>query len=215
MNRHVGSRLVSAVLVAGTVACVDSPAAPVAAPVPEGAPNAMVVIDEMAPDSTSATFTVSPTGGIFSMGPHHVYFPARSICDPATSMYGPAYWDQPCQPVSQPVTIKAEVRSTDGVPWVFFSPNLRFVPSAYPTRWVWLYMETRGAWDSLEPDRFTILWFSETGAEPIDESLSDPTLKTYVWPAAGLVYRRIKHFSGYQVHDGRSATVDAETTLAF
>ena len=173
---------------------------------PDGAPNAMVVINQMAPDSTSATFTVTPTGGIFSMGPHHVYFPARAICDPAKSTYGPTEWDTPCEPLASSITIKAEVRVSNGVPWVFFTPNLRFVPSSYPTRWVWLYLETRQPISVSDLDRFTILWFSESGAAPVDESLSDPTLKTHIWPEAGLVYRRIKHFSGYQVHDGRAST---------
>jgi hypothetical protein len=198
-------KLFTAALLLGTTACVDSPVAPRGASVPEGAPNAMVVINRMAPDSTSATFTVTPTGGVFSMGPHHVYFPARAICDPAKSTYGVTEWDKPCEPLSSSITIKAEVRVTNGVPWVYFTPNLRFVPSSYPTRWVWLYLESRQRLDPADMDRFKILWFSEVGAQAIDESLSDPTLVTHLWPDVGLVYRRIKHFSGYQVHDGRAS----------
>ena len=207
MTRCSG-RLFTAVLVLGTAACIDSPTAPRRAEVPDGAPNAMVVINQMAPDSTSATFTVTPTGGLFSMGPHHVFFPARAICDPAKSTYGVTQWDAPCEPLASSITIKAEVRVTNGVPWVFFTPNLRFVPSSYPTRWVWLYLETRQPISTADLDRFKILWFSESGAEPVDESLSDPTLVTHIWPETGLVYRRIKHFSGYQVHDGRASTDD-------
>ena len=207
MTRHFG-RFFAAVLVLGTAACIDLPSAPGSVHVPEGAPNAMVVINQMAPDSTSATFTVTPTGGVFSMGPHHVYFPARAICDPAKSTYGTTEWDKPCEPLSGSITIKAEVRVSDGVPWVFFTPNLRFVPSSYSSRGVWLYLETRQPITTADLDRFTILWFSESGAAPIDESLTDPTLVTHIWPETGLVYRRIKHFSGYQVHDGRAATDD-------
>ena len=207
MTRRSG-RLFTAVLVLGTAACVDSPSAPSSVNVPAGAPNAMVAINHMAPDSTSATFTVNPNGGMFSMGPHHVYFPARAICDPAKSTYGTTEWDKPCEPLSGSISVKAEVRVTDGVPWVFFTPNLRFVPSSYSSRWVWLYLETRRPITAADVDRFTILWFSESGAEPVDESLSDPTLVTHIWPEVGLVYRRIKHFSGYQVHDGRASTDD-------
>lgn len=201
---------------AGTMACADSPSAPVRAEVPEGAPNAMVVINDMAPDSTSATFTVTPTGGMFSMGPHHVFFPPRVICNPATSIYGTDQWDVPCQALDQPITIRADVRTSNGVPYVYFTPNLRFVPSAYAFRWVWLYMETRGAYNTSDADRFRILWFAEPGATAIDESLTDATLRTYVWPEVGLVFRRIKHFSGYQAHDGRSAAPSTlDTELAF
>ena len=207
MTRIIG-RLAAAVLVLGTAACVDSPIAPRSANAPEGAPNAMVVINQMAPDSTSATFTVTGTGGMFSMGPHHVYFPAYAICNPARSTYGTTEWDKPCEPLGSAITIKAEVRVTNGVPWVYFTPNLRFVPSSYPSRWVWLYLETRKPVNPADLDRFKILWFSEVGAQAIDESLADPTLVTHIWPETGLVYRRIKHFSGYQVHDGRAAVDD-------
>ena len=215
MTRHHG-KLFAAVLLLGTTACVDSPSAPRSVSVPDGAPNAMVIINQMAPDSTSATFTVTPSGGVFSMGPHHLYFPSRAICDPATSTYGTTEWDKPCEALSTPITIRAEVRVTNGVPWVYFTPNLRFVPSSYPTRWVWLYLESRQPIDYADLDRFTILWFSEVGAVAIDESLSDPTLRTHIWPETGLVYRRIKHFSGYQVHDGRASTsAQIDDVLAF
>lgn len=215
MSRLIG-RLSAAVLLFGTMACIDAPLAPGSSSAPEGAPNAMVVINQMAPDSTSATFTVTPTGGIFSMGPHHAYFPAYAICDPAKSTYGTTEWDKPCTPLSSAITIKAEVRVTNGTPWIYFTPNLRFVPSQYPTRWVWLYLETRQPIASTDFARFTILWFSEVGAEAIDESLTDPTLKTHIWPEVGLVYRRIKHFSGYQVHDGRASTsLDLDGALSF
>ncbi len=208
MTRYFG-KLFTVVLILGTAACVDSPAGPRSVNVPEGAPNAMVVINRMAPDSTSATFTVTPTGGVFSMGPHHLYFPSRAICDPARSTYGVTEWDKPCEPLSSSITIKAEVRVTNGVPWVYFTPNLRFVPSSNPSRWVWLYLESRKPVDPADLDRFKIFWFSEVGAVAIDESLADPTLVTHLWPETGLVYRRIKHFSGYQVHDGRAASGDA------
>ena len=215
MSRFFG-RLSAALLIIGTTACIDAPSGPSGAGVPDGAPNAMVVINKMAPDSTSATFTVTPTGGIFSMGPHHVYFPAYAICDPAKSTYGTTEWDKPCETLTSAITIKAEVRVTNGIPWVYFTPNLRFVPSQYPTRWVWLYLETRQPIDPADLSKFTILWFSEVGAQAIDESLSDPTLRTHLWPEVGLVYRRIKHFSGYQVHDGRASTsIELDGALSF
>ena len=35
-----------------------------------------------------------------------------------------------------------------------------------------------------------------------DESILDPSVKTYVLPEYSIVYRRVKHFSGYQVGSG-------------
>jgi hypothetical protein len=51
-----------------------------------------------------------------------------------------------------------------------------------------------------------ILWSPAIGVPGIDESLEDPSLRTYV--LGGYAYRRIKHFSGYNVTSGRSAGLD-------
>ena len=46
---------------------------------------------------------------------------------------------------------------------------------------------------------------SAIGVPGIDEALTDGTLKTKWDRHLGGVYRRIKHFSGYNVYSGRSA----------
>jgi len=55
-------------------------------------------------------------------------------------------------------------------------------------------------------ESLSILWSPAIGIPGIDESLEDPTQRTYV--AGGYAYRRIKHFSGYNVTSGRSASDD-------
>ena len=47
----------------------------------------------------------------------------------------------------------------------------------------------------------------------IDESIDDPTQRTFLY--SGYAVRRIKHFSGYQVHDGRSASQSVDLELGF
>ena len=130
------------------------------------------------------------------------------ICDPATSGYGREFWDKPCEVLRGQVAIHAELRQQDGREWVDFSPELRFRPSLLPYEWVWIYMRTDAA---VSNPLLSILWSPAIGVPGIDESLEDPTLRTFVNPS-GYAYRRIKHFSGYNVTAGRAE--EAETEIA-
>ena len=189
-------KLLPIALTAVFAACGDSTVSPTA-PAVENGPRFTVTIDNMATDLSSADFTVTSTGGVFRMGPHAVYFPGQSICDPATSTYGLTEWDKPCNAAINPVRIHAELRTVGGYEWVEFTPALRFVPG----KWVMIYMHS-AALASGQNAPLKILWAPVTGALGIDESLTDPTLLTRTWPTYGIVYRRIKHFSGYQVSAG-------------
>jgi hypothetical protein len=157
-------------------------------------------------DSASIDFQVGPTGGIFFTGNHAVVFPAQSICDPATSSYGPGTWDQPCAPLQSTLKVHAEVRRIDGQTWVDFRPSLRFVPSTNPARWVWIVMYTPEAIGAASADlqNFNILWANQLGGSTVDEAPADSTLRTYVDTWMGISLRRIKHFSGYTIGAGPS-----------
>ncbi len=100
--------------------------------------------------------------------------------------------------------------TVNGVKAIDFSPELRFVPSAQPTRWVWIFMytpEARGAKD-LTP--FNILFAATPGASPVNDALTDATLRTYVDSRLGISSRRIKHFSGYVVASGFTCDANSE-----
>jgi hypothetical protein len=190
-------------------ACADSSVAPTVQPsLPGGAPRASIVGVSMAANASSADFIVTTSGGYFQMGKHAIYFPPRVICDPATSGYGREFWDKPCEVLRGQVAIHAELRQQDGREWVDFSPELRFRPSLLPYEWVWIYMRTDAA---VSNPLLSILWSPAIGVPGIDESLEDPTLRTFVNPS-GYAYRRIKHFSGYNVTAGRAE--EAETEIA-
>jgi hypothetical protein len=208
MRRPSLRHLPAAALLALAAACADEPAGPAPMGVPEAAPLADVVIETMTKDSTSASFTLTPSGGVFRMGPHYVYFPANSVCDPSSS-YGVTEWDKPCRPLTAPIRFTAQVYKSGKAQWVYFTPNIRFVPTTNQSGWVWLYMKVDAGRRGLDPSRYSLLWYSAPGAAPIDESVTDPTLRTLVWPEESLIFRRIKHFSGYQVHDGYVEEIDA------
>jgi len=78
------------------------------------------------------TFTLTSAGGKFSTGDglYTLVFPANSVCDPATSSYGPGTWDQPCTTLAdgQSVTVTATYGFTNHGLSVDFSPALRFNP---------------------------------------------------------------------------------------
>ena len=203
------STLVAVVAVAA--ACADGSVAPTseaAEVLPGGAPRPQIIVNQMAEDKSAADFTVTPGGGFFNMGKHGIYFPRNVICDPAVSSYGPEFWDDNCVVLRAPIRIHAKLRQQDGREWVDFSPELRFRPSRRYSEWVWIYMRTDAA---VLPDRsLTILWSPKIGEPGIDESLQDATQRTFVSPWSSYAYRRIKHFSGYNVTAGRTAMA-AET----
>ena len=161
--------------------------------------NPALAMTANAAADVAADFTVTPKGGVFYVGRNAVVFPANSICDPATSDYGVGSWDSPCTPLTSSIAIHAVTRTTASGTTIDFSPSLRFVPATNPTRWVWLYMNTPSLAGTTDLSKFTILYVSAPGAAPVDESLSDPTLRTYVDKHDGTSLRRVKHFSGYAV----------------
>jgi hypothetical protein len=181
-------------------ACTDDVAAPESA-APVESPM-FKVIPTYAADMKSADIIVEPSGGVFTLGRHSIWFPANSICDPETSTYGLTEWDKPCAPISEPIRIHAKLREQDGRSWVDFSPELRFVPSNDERRWVYLFMSTRTSERPRRNNVPPILWSPAIGMPGIDESLTDATLKTHWSRQFRGVYRRIKHFSGYNVHSG-------------
>jgi len=199
MNWKTVSTLITMVVVAGCQENVTSPepqraSAPAAMSLaPQGHPSFDRNVGAAADGSVD--FTVGPNGGLFFVGQHSIYFPAHSVCDPALSSYGPSHWDESCTPLRGAIRIHAETRSLDGRTWVDFSPSLRFVPSDNPARWVWLTMTLPGATASGDLTRYNILYAPAIGGPSYDESLTDPTLRTYVGSGVGV--RRVKHFSGY------------------
>lgn len=185
-------------------ACADQPTAPSSVQ-PEVAVSEKIIINHIADDQMSADFTVTSTGGSFQLGPHAIYFPKNAICDPATSTYGPTEWDKPCQALRSPIRIHAEVLMRGGMEVVDFTPALRFVPNRNASKWVWIFMRSSASADPSELAKASILWTPFVGAPGIDESLGDPSLRTRYSPhGGGLLYRRVKHFSGYQVSVGFS-----------
>ena len=149
------------------------------------------------------TFVVKPNrSGRFTInGGHRLDVAANAICDPATSGYGPTLWETSCHPIRSDLTITA-LSGVDaaGHPYVRFSPDLRFTPD--DSRPVTLAMFDRAAVES--GGNYVILYCASGSTTCVDESLADPELKTYTDNKNLMLYRRIKHFSGYNIVSGRT-----------
>jgi hypothetical protein len=149
-------------------------------------------------------FTIDPRrDNYLTFGQHSLWLPANSVCDPATSGYGMDSWDLACSPLTTSITITANVRSASGgLPRVDFEPAIRFNPD----RAVYLTFSVKGK-KAKEVAAMRILYCATNASKDcVDEALTDPTLETVLNRPMKMVYRRIKHFSGYLVAERDYAT---------
>src|SRR4029077_10260452 len=76
-------------------------------------------------DGYVMTFTVDPNvSRSYTFGDHWIYFPAQSICDPATSGYGTTLWDAPCAPLTHSITVTVTWSDKSGYTVANFAPAL-------------------------------------------------------------------------------------------
>ena len=151
---------------------------------------------------TSVKFTINPTADNYiQIGAHLLVIPANSVCDPATSGYGPSTWANPCTTIKKPISVTAKASTmADGHPYVDFDTHLRFKPTSDTSSWVMLYLQ-----DANAGVQSKILWCPITALLCIDETATSTTgtLETHYDNQTYFVYRRIQHFSGYNVTGGR------------
>jgi hypothetical protein len=161
-------------------------------------------------DTIRFSFVIDPSRSlIYDLGAGNALkFPAHTLCDPNKSSYGDDEWDKPCTLATSPLTESVKVwLDVHGHPQVDFSPDIRFVPTLDPTKYVSIqFADAAAAADPL----YKILYCKKPkqNAQCIDESLIDPTLVTVRDPLTGHLERRIKHFSGYNVAAGRAMDSD-------
>lgn len=160
-------------------------------------------------DTLRFQFVIDPSRTItYNLGAGNtIVFPARSLCDPVRSSYGPGQWDKPCYPATSTITINTKAwLDRYGYAHVDFDKHVRFVPTSNPAGWVMLSLNDYGAqttaWTHIEYCQ-TIVGTTSNNCR--DESKDDPTLATVKNPYTGQLTRRIKHFSGYSLTSGRES----------
>jgi hypothetical protein len=196
------SRVTKITMLAATslslVACAGDTTAPKAVPtpsalrtspfVPSPAQRALVGVSD-----GTYTFTIDPSQDqSLALGASRLDIPANAVCELATSSYGAAYWNDACAPETAPVTITAVVKdaATDH-PSVEFQPAMRFSPLAQVN--LYLYVTDDATLDNSKVMKYC----NEHGC--VDEAVGDPELRSNVDVEHKVVFRRIKHFSGYVV----------------
>lgn len=203
MTRRSAS-VVSLLIIAGLSACSETATSPSSGGRPAAAPasGGGSTADLLPGDTLRFTIQIDPNKSqSYDLGNGHtVYFPQGSVCDPAKSSYGPGMWDNPCPMLNAVLTeqVTAWIDSS-GHPYEDFSPGIRFTPTKNSAKFVLLSLTDPVA--SLNPT-MNIVWCPTTTSACVDESRSDPTEITQHDPATGKVWRRIKHFSGYNVAAG-------------
>ena len=130
----------------------------------------------------------------FALGPNHLDIPAYGVCNLLTSGYGAAYWDKPCNPQLLPVTLTVVIKNaTSDHPSINFFPAMRFNPS----KSVQLFMYAPHV-SPTDAKNWLMSYCPDLGA-CFDESLMDTSLATAIDYSNDMLFRRVKHFSGYTV----------------
>lgn len=162
--------------------------------------------------STEYDFVVGGGGGSFSVGAYTVSFSGNSVCDPTISTYGETEWDKSCTVLAdgQSIKIHATISRTVTGLAVDFTPALRFSPSAK----VIISTDAFASYILANQDyfrthhsalsAFAILYSPSLGAKAVSDFALDRSVTTHVDLNTGLVWRRVKHFSGYSVVTGES-----------
>jgi hypothetical protein len=144
------------------------------------------------------TFVVRP-GQAASLdigGTSRLDLPANAICSLALSGYGSDKWDAPCVPEQLPVTIVVTSQGAGtATPRLTFYPAMRFNPQTE----VKLYMYGKDV-STADALNWLIYYCPSSGsAGCVNEGATDASLTSYVDQAHSVVFRRIKHFSDYEL----------------
>lgn len=130
----------------------------------------------------------------FYLGPNHLSLPANSVCNLLTSGYGAAYWDASCTPQTGAMTLTVVIKNAASAnPSIQFFPAMRF----NPTKSVQLFMYAPNV-SRNDAKNWTMLYCPDAGA-CVDESAKDQSLTTSIDYDHNVLFRRVKHFSGYTV----------------
>jgi len=169
-------------------------------------------ISLLAPAGDTVRITVDPTKSAYYAlaDGHYLYVPANAICD-LSSSYGPLYWNNTCTRATRPITVTAvSLKNAFGMSFVDFQPAMRFAPSSDQSKWVWLFLYDQAAATTALQE----IDYCFDGLACVDESALDPTLVTHRASGYPYLYRRVKHFSGYNVAAGFSDT-DGSTSSSY
>ena len=202
--------------VAAIAGCSDSTTSPREATSREVAPGDRPSLDYTGPSRfggfKTATFTLTDAGGTYKIGDlYTLTVPADAVCAPGSS-YGPDTWDSPCATLNhkQSVQVTATYGFSNGGPVVDFSPDLRFSPKTEVTLSTMLFAPVLTSYRGFFAANpwalryFGIYYTPDLGQTTVVDAALDPSLRTHIDLESGAVWRRVKHFSGYNQASGKA-----------
>jgi hypothetical protein len=159
---------------------------------PTAAQRALVGISN---GTYSLTFDPSQDNA-FTLGANYLSLPANAVCKlDGSSGYGPEYWNQSCVPETDSVTISVVISDAEtDHPRLDFYPAMRFNPETNVSLYIYV---------PVGMDDFMKSWVMRYCDETntcINEAAHDADLASYADSNSQMVFRRIKHFSGYLVN---------------
>lgn len=188
--------LSGALFVGACSADVTAPSAPTAVTsatsmfVPSSAEKSLVGVV----DGTYTVMVDPKRDQSFNLGPNHLDIPAGGICALGKSGYGEKFWDKPCTPENSPLALTVIIKNASSAhPSIDFFPAMRFNPK----KTVQLYMYAPRV--SREDAKNWQMFYCPDHGGCFDESLTDASLATNIDYANNVLFRRVKHFSGYTV----------------
>ena len=130
----------------------------------------------------------------FYLGPNYLSLPEHSVCNLLTSGYGTAYWDASCIPETGAVTLTVVIKNASSSnPSIQFYPAMRFDPDKLVQLFMYAPNVSRN-----DAKNWKMLYCPDVGG-CYDESLTDASLVTTIDYTNNVLFRRVKHFSGYTV----------------
>jgi hypothetical protein len=130
----------------------------------------------------------------FALGPNHLDIPAYSVCNLLTSGYGADYWNRSCSPQQLPVALTVVIKNSQSQhPEIQFFPAMRFNPNKSVQLFIYAPRVSRD-----DAKNWLMLYCADRGG-CVDESASDKELTTFIDYNHNVLFRRVKHFSGYVV----------------
>ena len=154
---------------------------------------------------------------VFSLGPNRLEIPAWAVCKLGTTSYGPEFWNASCTPQTTLVQLTITVKNAaSDNPSVDFQPAMRFSPNKVvqlyfyvpnvsqqdAKNWVITYCPNSGSGSTSLTSTNSGSGSTGTSGGCLNEALTDPDLQTFVDYDANMLFRRLKHFSRYQVDAG-------------
>jgi hypothetical protein len=160
------------------------------------------------------TFSFTRAAGAVQLGEFLLQWEANSVCDPATSGYGFAYWRQACAPADSDIPMTVKLWEENGQVYADFSPDIRFSPERNVTLTVNQPRIVGRRLNSRMVARYSIYYTHRIGDTRyyVDEAWYDLEQRSHFDTTTGDVWREIRHFSGFVIRTGEEETSAVEVT---